>query len=102
MSSQSDAAADAFGTEYVRQHQRRFPDWLLMYSRVDRGLLAFYRGFSAEGGILVAAKHSEQLLRLMSDAAQKQWRTPPVLQLPTQPRIIVEKRSGPGTRNATQ
>ncbi|MFI7708024.1 hypothetical protein [Nonomuraea sp. NPDC049480] len=91
MSSESDAAADAFGAEYVRQHQRRFRDWLLMY-----------RGFSDEGGILVTAKHPEQLLRLMSDAAQKQWRTQPGLHLPTQPRIIVEKPPAHVRAGATQ
>lgn len=77
MTSASDAAADAAGMEYVKEHQARFPDWLLMYSRVDRGLVAFFSGHCPPPGIMVKASHPDDLLRRMAEEAQALWRAQP-------------------------
>ncbi|MEV0617543.1 hypothetical protein AB0I81_29775 [Nonomuraea sp. NPDC050404] len=67
---ESDAEADRRGRRYVRDHQQRFPDWLLFYSPHERGLLAFYLGSCPSPGIFVAAPHPDVLLRRMAEAIQ--------------------------------
>jgi hypothetical protein len=91
--SKSDAAADAFGMDFVRKYQSRFPDWVLMYSLRDRGILAFYRGACAPGGIVVGASRPEQLLRLMSDSVHAQWQDHRGSQMPRASRVMSEKRA---------
>ncbi|NJP96408.1 hypothetical protein HCN51_44450 [Nonomuraea sp. FMUSA5-5] len=91
--SMSDAAADAFGRNFVHKYQFRFPDWMLMYSLRDRGILAFYCGACAPGGIVVGASRPEQLLRLMSDAVHAQWQDRRGSQIPRASRVISEKPS---------
>ncbi|MGV9386236.1 hypothetical protein ACWDRB_61270 [Nonomuraea sp. NPDC003707] len=71
---ESDAAADEAGRRCVESLQHRLPDWWLMYSRYGRSLVAFYEGPCARGGISVEAEHPEELLRLMGDAIQAQWK----------------------------
>lgn len=71
----SDIAADHSGRAYVREHQRRFPDWVLMYSPHRRSLTAFYKGPCAPGGIVIDAVHPSQLVAKMGAAVQAQWRT---------------------------
>ncbi|MGP3959576.1 hypothetical protein ACTWPT_26555 [Nonomuraea sp. 3N208] len=82
---ESDAAADAVGKEHVERLQRRLFDWWVMYSLRDRGLVAFYKGHCAPGGIWVTAEHPDELLRRMTDVVQAQWRSQAVYGLANSP-----------------
>ncbi|MEO3807069.1 hypothetical protein [Nonomuraea sp. B1E8] len=95
LANESDALADQLGRGYVESLQRRLPDWWLMYSPYGRSLVAFYRGPCAQGGIRVEAEHPEELLRLMGDAIQAQWKTQPGLTRDISTDACRESPSGP-------
>lgn len=83
----ADAAADAAGRAYVQRLQPSLRQWLLMYSLRQRGLLAFFLGNCPRGGVIVVARHPDELVDRINALELDTWQLPAAAAspLPSQP-----------------
>ncbi|HEX4814454.1 MAG TPA: hypothetical protein VFV66_17060 [Nonomuraea sp.] len=92
----ADAAADAAGAAFVRQWQPRMPNWLLMYSRHQRGLVAFFAGKCPPGGLVVEAAFPDELLQRINERLVDLWTSTPTS--PVQAPALVPEAVSPAPR----